>query len=118
MSPSASTSDRVPERVGTVIAVRSDKRDEYLTLHAAVWPEVEAMITSCNIRNFSIFIHGDLLFGYYEYVGDDRAADMARMAEDPATQEWWRLTDPCQQSLPDTPEGEQWAQAELVWHLD
>jgi L-rhamnose mutarotase len=106
------------QRFGSVIRVRPEKRDEYLALHAAVWPEVEDMISRANIRNYTIFIHGDLLFGYYEYVGDDHAADQARIAADPATNRWWALTDPCQERLPDTPEGSQWAPMAQAWHLD
>ncbi|MGV8972450.1 MAG: L-rhamnose mutarotase [Rhodoglobus sp.] len=53
------------------------------------------MITACGLRNFSIFVRGDVLLGYYEYVGDDYKADQAKMAADPVSQEWWSRTDPC-----------------------
>jgi L-rhamnose mutarotase len=106
------------QRYGMVIGVRPEHRDEYLTLHAAVWPAVEAALTRANIRNFTIFIRDDLLFGYYEYIGDDHAADQARVAADPTTQRWWAATDPCQQRLPGTPDGAQWAPLSEVWHLD
>ena len=88
------------------------------TLHAAVWPEVEATLTACNIRNYTIWLLDDLLFASFEYVGDDYAADMARIAADPDTQRWWQLTDPCQERLPGTPEGQQWTTLPEVWHLD
>ena len=58
------------------------------------------------------------LFSYFEYVGSDFAADMAAMAADPRTQEWWKITDPCQEPLPDRAEGEWWAAAEEVFHVD
>ncbi|MFZ8521076.1 L-rhamnose mutarotase, partial [Staphylococcus aureus] len=57
---------------------------------------MEQTLREGNIRNFTIFVRGDVLFGYYEYVGDDLAADDAKMAADPVTQEWWALTGPCQ----------------------
>jgi L-rhamnose mutarotase len=50
--------------------------------------------------------------------GDDLAADLARMAQDPVTQAWWRLTDPCQEPLPSAAPGERWVQAEEVFHVD
>jgi L-rhamnose mutarotase len=106
------------QRFGSAIGLHPDRRDEYLTLHASVWPQVEAMLTSANIRNYTIFVLGDLLFSYYEYVGDDYEADMSRIAEDPETQRWWGFTDPCQKRLPDTPEGSQWAPMPQVWHLE
>jgi L-rhamnose mutarotase len=43
---------------------------------------------------------------------------MARMAADPVTQQWWKLTDPCQEPLESRAEGEWWAQMEEVFHAD
>ena len=40
------------------------------------------------------------------------------MAADPRTQEWWKITDPCQEPLPDRAEGDWWAAAEEVFHVD
>jgi L-rhamnose mutarotase len=68
--------------------------------------------------NYTIFIRDDFLFGYYEYVGDDHAADLESIAADPETQRWWALTDPCQEQLPGTPDGSQWAPLAELWHLD
>jgi L-rhamnose mutarotase len=74
-----------------VIGVRPEKLEEYKKLHAAVWPEVLAMIRDCNIRNYSIYYRDGLLFSYFEYIGEDYEADMAKMAADPTTQKWWDL---------------------------
>ena len=57
-------------------------------------------IRRSNIRNYSIYREGTQLFAYFEYVGDDFAADMAAMAADPETQRWWALTDALQEPLP------------------
>jgi L-rhamnose mutarotase len=105
-------------RIGTVIRLRPEHREEYLRLHEQVWPAVEATIRACNIRNYTIFLHGDLLFGYYEYLGDDLVADLARMAADPTTRRWWALTDPCQERLDSALPGQQWSELSQVWHLD
>ena len=95
-----------------------EKREEYLRLHSDVWPQVEATITECGIRNFTIFVLGDVIFGYYEYVGEDYEADQARMAQDESTQRWWTQTAPCQ--LPFEPGSSEpnWQQFDEVWHLD
>ena len=45
------------------------------------------MIRKCNIRNYSIYLKDDVLFGYFEYHGTDYSGDMAKMAADPKTQE-------------------------------
>ena len=36
------------QRYGSVIGVRAEKPEEYKALHAAVWPEVLAMIKQCH----------------------------------------------------------------------
>jgi len=40
------------------------------------------------------------------------------MKDDPKTNEWWAVTDPCQIRLPGTPEGDQWLGIEEVFHSD
>ncbi len=86
-------------RVGQVVRLRPERRDDYLELHRKVWPEVLAMISACNITNYSIFEFDGLLFSYFEYTGKDWEADMARMQSDPVTRRWWRLTNPCQEPV-------------------
>jgi L-rhamnose mutarotase len=105
------------QRHAACIRLRPEYRERYLELHARVWPEVSSMLALANIRNYTIFLHGDTLFSYYEYVGTDHAADQARIAADPTTQRWWQLTDPCQERLPGTPEGQQWAPMTEICHL-
>jgi L-rhamnose mutarotase len=106
------------QRYGMVIKVRPEKLEEYKELHANPWPGVLKTIHDCNIRNYSIYLKDGFLFGYYEYIGGDYAADMARMAADVVTQEWWKHTDPCQEPLPTRKEGEWWATMEEVFHCD
>lgn len=105
-------------RVGSVVRLRPDKQADYLRLHQQVWPEVLDRIHQSNIRNYSIFLLDGLLFSYFEYVGTDYAADMAAMAADPVTQDWWRLTDPCQEPLESAADGSPWARLEEVFHVD
>jgi L-rhamnose mutarotase len=105
-------------RFGMVARLRPELREEYLSLHRAVWPQVEATITACGIRNFTIFTTGDVLVGYYEYVGDDYAADQARMAEDPMTRQWWERTGPCQLPFHEDSDVPNWEPLDEAWHLD
>ncbi len=106
------------KRYGMVNRLRPEKYEEYKRLHAAAWPGVLKMIADCNIRNYSIYHKDGWLFSYFEYHGDDFAADMAKMAADPVTQEWWKLTDPCQQPLETRAPGEWWANMEELFHCD
>lgn len=113
------------KRYAHIIEVRAEKLAEYRRLHAAVWPDVLRIITRSNIRNYSIFLRqlpdGKFyLFSYFEYIGSDYAGDMAAMAADRRTQEWWALCKPCQRPLPDvdTNKGGWWAEIEEVFHAD
>lgn len=106
------------QRHGDVIGLREEKLEEYKKLHAAIWPEVLNMITECNIRNYSIYHKDRHLFSYFEYIGDDFDADMAKMAADPTTQKWWDVCKPCQEPLETRAEGEWWANMEEVFHCD
>jgi L-rhamnose mutarotase len=105
-------------RYGQVIGIKPERFAEYVAVHSAVWPGVLARIHASNIRNFSIFAFGDQLFGYFEYTGDDYAADMARIAADPETQRWWAVTDPMQQPVDGRAPGEWWANMTEVFHTD
>jgi L-rhamnose mutarotase len=104
-------------RIGMAMGIRPEKIGEYKRLHAAAWPGVLAKISDCNMKNFSIFLREpeNLLFAYFEYHGADLAADSARMAADPITQEWWSHCNPCQQPFDSRQEGEWWASMEPVF---
>lgn len=106
------------KRYGSVIQVRPECIEEYKSYHARVWPEVLDMIARANIRNYSIFLKDTTLFGYFEYHGSDFAADMALMAADPKTQEWWAVMKPMQLPFETRQPGEWWADMEEVFHTD
>lgn len=107
------------KRFGQTIGLHPEAYERYVREHAAVWPSVLATITACNIRNYSIYAFGrDRLFAYFEYVGDDFAADMARMAADPETQRWWAEMNPLQVPLEGRADGEWWATMTEVFHHD
>ena len=83
------------KRYGQHAVLKAEKVEDYVRLHAAVWPEVLKIISDCNMQNYSIFLDGRDVFCYFEYVGEDYEADMKKMADDPITQEWWTHTKPC-----------------------
>lgn len=82
-------------RFGQHAKLKSDCVDEYKRLHNDVWPDVLATINECNLQNYSIYIIGTDLFAYFEYIGSNFEADMAKMSADPITQKWWKHTKPC-----------------------
>jgi len=106
------------KRFGQVIKVKPEKLEEYKRLHREVWPSILKTIRECGIRNYSIFLRDGILFAYFEYVGDNFASDMKKMAADPETKLWWNLTDPCQEPVETCADGEWWAPMEEVFHTD
>lgn len=106
--------------MGQAIRLKPEALAEYRRIHAAVWPEVLALIAACNIRNYTIFLKEPelILFAYWEYHGADFAADMARMKADARMREWWEITDPMQAPFETRAPGEWWARLEPVFHTD
>lgn len=110
-------------RYGMVTGLRPEKIAEYKSLHAKVWPDVLKMIEACHIHNYSIYLKNIndhwFLFSYFEYTGTDFKGDMEKMKQDSTTQQWWKVTAPCQLPLPDAAaKGETWSGMEEVFHVE
>lgn len=111
------------KRYGMVIHLRPECVDEYRRLHAAAWPPVLAMIATCNIRNYSIYLHTlddgrPTLFSYFEYTGENFAADIAQMAADPETQRWWAACKPLMAPLANRAPDDFWSNMQEIFHTD
>ena len=106
------------QRFGQMIRLKPEKAGEYIKHHASVWPAVLRKITECNIVNYSIYFKDNILFSYFEYVGDDFDEDMAKMADDEVTQKWWDVVKPLMDPLDTRGPGEFWANMEEIFHLD
>lgn len=108
--------ESVSKTVGGLIMLKPEFEERYIILHKYTFPGVLDRIRKSNIRNYSIFLLNGILFSHYEYVGKDFEADMKAIA-DPVTKDWWKLTDPMQEPLPDRKEGEWWAEMERWLYL-
>ena len=108
------------QRMGMMIGIAPEKIAEYKELHANVWPEILEQIAAANIRNYTIFLREpeNVMFGTWEYHGDDFEADMAKVAANEATRRWWAVCGPCQRPLDSRKKGEWWAMMEEVFHVD
>lgn len=42
------------------------KRDEYIKRHNEIWNEMKAVLNDAGIKNYTIWLDGNNLFGYYE----------------------------------------------------
>ncbi len=61
--------------------------EEYQRAHAEPWPELIAQIKSSGIRNYSIFLDGDEVFGYYEH-DDLEALDALNAVPNELSERW------------------------------
>ncbi|MET3805594.1 L-rhamnose mutarotase [Nakamurella sp. UYEF19] len=60
---------------------------EYIRAHAEPWPELIAQIKAQGIRNYSIFLDGDEVFGYFEH-DDLEALDAMNANPDELGERW------------------------------
>ena len=106
------------KRFGQTIKLIPEKASKYVEYHANAWPGVLKMIKACNISNYSIFFKDNVLFAYFEYVGNDFNADMEKMAAHEETQKWWDVVKPLMEPLESRKSDEFWADMEEIFHLD
>ena len=74
------------QRVAFRLRVKPDRLDEYISIHAEVWPDLLADLTAAGYRNYSIFADGPELFGYLEC--DDWDASQKALAGSDANRRW------------------------------
>ena len=103
---------------GQIGQLKPEKVEEYKQLHANPWPDVLKTIRDCNLRNYSIFIQDTTVFSYFEYVGEDFDADMAKMDADPITLEWWKHTKPCFEKFAISPQSEFYHDMKQIFYYD
>ena len=75
------------ERYAWKAKILDGMKDEYIRRHDEIWPELKDLLSEAGIVNYSIWLTGDELFGYYECVkGVDYAARM--QAESAVVDRW------------------------------
>ena len=102
---------------GSIIGLRPEYADRYRVLHRHAFPGVLDRLARSSVRNYSIYLHDGILFSHLEYIGRDYDADMAAVAADETTREWWTLTDPMQYPLDGCAPGEWWASLPVICAL-
>lgn len=104
------------KRIGRIVELKPEMKEKYIQLHANPWPEVTKAIHDCGIRNFSIYIKGDILFSYFEYIGDNYVEDMKRL--NLLTSEWLKETDACQKPSLGAATGELWSLMDEIFYQE
>lgn len=68
---------------GTVLP---GKIEEYKRRHAQIWPEMTEVLNRAGVHNYTIWLAGNDLFGYYECESVDYAAQV--QADSPVVARW------------------------------
>ena len=75
------------ERYAWKAVLKEGQRKEYIRRHKQIWPEMKDVLKAAGIVNYSIWLSGNELFGYYECEkGSAYAAKI--QAESPVVQKW------------------------------
>lgn len=74
------------QRSAFVLQVRPEQIDEYVRAHREVWPEMLDALRGAGIRNYTIFRHGNQMFGYFE--ADDLEAAARYLAGQDVSARW------------------------------
>ena len=63
--------ETMTERYAKAVRLKDEKRDFYISNHANVWPEVLSELKKIKVKNYSIYLKEDFMFGYLEYDGNN-----------------------------------------------
>ena len=75
------------ERYAWKAAIRPGKREEYIRRHKEIWPEMKKVLKEAGIVNYSIWLSGEEVFGYYECEKGVAYAEKVQ-AESPVVDRW------------------------------
>jgi L-rhamnose mutarotase len=99
------------ERYCFVLRVRPGQEAEYKRRHDEIWPELVEAIHAAGIRNFTIFLRGRDVIGFFECHDPDPAAALGRMEQLEVSARW-------DEHMRDVLEPSDGASPVEVWHLD
>lgn len=91
---------KAPIRKAFIMKVNSDSHQEYEQRHNPIWPELEAVLKSHGVSNYSIFLHAgsSQLFAYAEIADEEQ---WQAIASTPECQKWWQHMADVMPSNPD-----------------
>lgn len=75
------------ERYAWKAILKEGKREEYIRRHNEIWKEMVDVLKEAGIVNYSIWLHGNELFGYYECEKGVIYAGKVQ-AESPVVEKW------------------------------
>ena len=106
------------QRYAMAVRLKKEKREFYIENHANVWPEVLEELKKVSVKNYSIYLKEDFMFGYLEYAGNDFDGDMIEMQKIPIVDKWTKLMISCFTPFPNNEDNESWVMMDEIFHLD
>ena len=106
------------QRYGMAVRLKDEKREYYIEIHANVWPEVLEELKKINVKNYSIFLKEDFMFGYLEYDGDNFDADMGQMQNIPIVDKWTKLMIDCFNPFPNNEDNNSWTMMDQIFFME
>ena len=103
---------------GMAVRLKDDKKEFYIENHANVWPEVLEELRKINIKNYSIFLKDDFMFGYLEYTGNDFDGEMSKMQQIPIVDKWTKLMIDCFNPFPNNEDNDSWVMMDQIFFME
>tara|TARA_B110000014_G_C20120984_1_gene594022 strand:+ start:781 stop:1110 length:330 start_codon:yes stop_codon:yes gene_type:complete len=106
------------QRYAMAVRLKNEKREYYIENHANVWPEILSELKKIKIKNYSIYLKEDFMFGYLEYGGDNFDKDMAEMGKIPIVDKWTNLMIDCFNPFPNNEENNSWVMMDEIFYME
>ena len=106
------------QRYGMAVRLKNEKKEFYIENHANVWPEVLEELKKISVKNYSIFLKEDFMFGYLEYTGNDFDSDMAKMQKIPIVDKWTKLMIDCFNPFPNNQDNDSWVIMDQIFFME
>ncbi|MDC0194828.1 L-rhamnose mutarotase [Alphaproteobacteria bacterium] len=105
------------QRYAMAVRLKDDKKEFYLKNHQNVWPEILQELKRIKIKNYSIFLKEDFMFGYLEYEGNNFNEDMANMSKIDIVDKWTKLMIECFKPFPNNEENDSWVMMDEIFYM-
>ncbi len=106
------------KRYAMAVRLKPEKKDYYIKNHQNVWPEVLIELKKNKVKNYSIFIKEDFLFGYLEYEGNNFDQDMKEMGKIPIIEKWEKSMIECFKPFPKNENNQSWVLMDEIFYME
>ena len=106
------------KRYAMAVRLKEEKKEFYLKNHQNVWPEVLSELKKVKVKNYSIFLKDDFMFGFLEYEGDNFDQDMEEMQKIPVVNEWTILMIDCFNHFQNHEKNKSWVMMNQIFYME